>query len=203
MLELPNWEHWGRMRDITLREALVLSINLCPNSYNHENNNEMERQYAEKYWQHLQIAKSHIYDSEWLVGRVARSDIDIDVAHTAINLQKFCCWAVEDVQLADLPYEMRVLGEELLVSIADPNEPIAEERIVAPPQKSTVACTVILNAMKQLGYDPLSLPQNMSGKKGVKSKVRKHLEDTPLFRYGSVFDNAWTKLLNTEQIRYA
>jgi hypothetical protein len=203
MLELPNWEHWGRIRDITLRDALVLSINLCPNSYGHENSNKVERLYAEKYWHHFQIAKSHIFGSTWVIGRVAKCSFDVDAAHTTIDFPKFCNWAVEDVQLADLPHEMRILGGEISAYIETANDLTAPEGIVAPPQKSEVACTAILDVIKQSGYDPLSLPSNLPGKKGVKGEIKIRLQNTPLFKHGTVFDNAWTKLLDTERIRYA
>ena len=202
MLELPNWEYWGRMQDITLRDALVLSINLCPNSYNHEIESELEQQYAHRYWHHFQIAKSHIYTAPWLIGRVAKRELDVDAAHTTIDFRKFCKWAVEDVQLADLPHEMQILGEKVLTDLETINEPVPVEGISAPPQKSEVACTAILEAIKRLGYDPLSLPLNVSGKRGVKSEIKKIVQNSPIFRHGTVFENAWSKLLRTEQIRY-
>lgn len=110
MLELPDWEYWGRMRDITLRDALVLSINLCPNLYNHEQDSDEAKDMAQKYWNNLNIAKSHIYGSDWLVGKVSKTEFDVDTAFTTVDLPKFCCWAVTDVQLAELPHEMQILG---------------------------------------------------------------------------------------------
>ena len=59
MLELPDWGYWGRLKSVTLRDALVLSAGLCPHKYNHENTNEIELEYAQKYWDNLQIHVDH------------------------------------------------------------------------------------------------------------------------------------------------
>ena len=110
MLELPDWDHWGRLKTVSLRDALVLSVNLCPDRYNHENSNEIEFGYARKYWQNSQIAKNHVYDAEWLVGKVAREDSDIDLRLTNVDLCKFSYWALNVAHISELPTEMEILG---------------------------------------------------------------------------------------------
>ena len=110
MLELPDWEHWGRLRTMSMRDALVLSIGLCPHKYNHENTEDTELSYAQKYWDNLQIARNHVSGSDWLVGRAAKQDGDVDTTHTEVDFEKFCVWASIDVQLSELPPEMRILG---------------------------------------------------------------------------------------------
>lgn len=111
MLKPPDWEYWGRMRDVTLREALVLSLNLCPNSYNHEIKSRQEQKFAQRYLNNLHIVKSHIYDSDWLVGRVAKAEFDVDTSFTTVDLPKFCKWAFGVVNLIDLPDQMKKLGD--------------------------------------------------------------------------------------------
>lgn len=111
MLKLPDWEYWVRMRDVTLRDALVLSLNLCPNSYNHEINSRKEQKFAQRYLSNLCIAKSHIYGSDWLVGKVAKADFDVDASFTTVDLPKFCKWAFSVVKLVDLPDQMKKLGD--------------------------------------------------------------------------------------------
>lgn len=118
MLELPEWGHWGRLKTVSMREALVLSIGLCPHKYNHENNDATELDYAQKYWDNLQIAKNHVYESDWVVGRVAKEDFDADSNNTAVDLYKFCIWAAAVVELSELPPEMVLIGDLLLDSNA-------------------------------------------------------------------------------------
>ena len=76
MLELPNWGYWGRLKSVSLRDALVLSTGLCPHKYNHENTDSIELSYAQKFWDNLQIAKNQIYYADWVVGGVATEDLD-------------------------------------------------------------------------------------------------------------------------------
>lgn len=111
MLKSPDWEYWGRMRDVTLRDALVLSLNLCPNAYNHENKSRKAKKFAKQYQANLQIVKSHIYGSDWLVGRVSKTEFDVDTAFTTVDFPKFCRWAFEDVELVGLPEQMKRLGD--------------------------------------------------------------------------------------------
>ena len=110
MLKSPDWEYWGRMRDVTLRDALVLSLNLCPNAYNHETESTKAKKFAQRYLSNLQIVKSHIYGSDWLVGRVSKKEFDVDAAFTTVDLPKFSKWAFDVVKLVDLPEQMKLLG---------------------------------------------------------------------------------------------
>jgi hypothetical protein len=111
MLKLPDWEYWGRMRDVTLRDALVLTLDLCPNSYNHETKTSKEKKFAQKFLSNLQITKSHIYGADWVVGRVSKQEFDVDTAFTTVDLPKFCKWAFGVVKLVDLPEKMKQLGD--------------------------------------------------------------------------------------------
>jgi hypothetical protein len=114
MLELPDWGYWGRLKFVSLRDALVLSAGLCPHKYNHENTDSIELSYAQKFWDNLQIAKNQIYDADWVVGGVATKDFDVDFNNTIVELKKFCIWAATVVELHDLPSEMVILGDLLL-----------------------------------------------------------------------------------------
>jgi hypothetical protein len=116
MLELPDWDRWGRLKTVTLRDALVLSAGLCPHKYNHENTNSIELSYAQKFWDNLQIAKNHAYESGWVVGEVATEDFDVDFNNTVVDLKKFSIWAATVVELPDLPPEMVIIGDLLLVT---------------------------------------------------------------------------------------
>jgi hypothetical protein len=111
MLKSPDWEYWGRMRDVTLRDALVLSLDLCPNAYNHETESRKAQKFAKRYLSNFQIVKSHIYGSDWLVGRVSKKEYDVDAAFTTVDLPKFCKWAFGVVKLVDLPEQMKLLGD--------------------------------------------------------------------------------------------
>lgn len=114
MLELPDWGYWGRLKFVSLRDALVLASGLCPHKYNHENTNSIELSYAQKFWDNLQIAKNQIYEADWVVGKVATEDFDVDFNNTIVDLKLFCIWAATVVELNDLPSEMVIIGDLLL-----------------------------------------------------------------------------------------
>ena len=143
MLELPDWNHWGRLKTVALRDALVLSIGLCPNKYNHENTNTTELFYAQKYWDNLQIAKNHVYENDWVIGKVAKEDFDVDVANTLVELDKFCKWALQEVQLSGLPTEMEILGG------ADFSDSCANNKIIGCPTKSNHPNKSQLNGLRR------------------------------------------------------
>lgn len=123
------------MRDVSLRDALVLSINLCPNLYNHELDSDEAKDSAQKYWNNLQIAKSHIYVSDWVVGRVSKVEFDIDATFTTVDFPKFCSWAHVVVNLKDLPFEMKKLGNPNWFTTNEEPKPTTSE---APRLKNQV-----------------------------------------------------------------
>lgn len=142
MLELPDWNHWGRLKTVALRDALVLTIGLCPHKYNHEYNDTTEQYYAQKYWDNLQIAVNHAYENDWVVGKVAKEEFDVDVTNTLVDLNKFCKWALQDVQLSGLPTEMEILGGADFSDCCDNNE-------LGPPPRSNHSKKSQLNGLRR------------------------------------------------------
>jgi hypothetical protein len=114
-----------------------LSVNLCPDRYNHENSNEVEHAYANKYWLNSQIAKNHVFSADWLVGRVAKEDFDVDLRLTNVDLVKFCDWALNTVQFSDLPAEMEILGGLEFFPLALSNEQLIAEELLTDRSRSS------------------------------------------------------------------
>lgn len=63
--------------------------------------------------------------------------------------------------------------------------------------------TVILECLRNLGYDPTSLPRPRQGKSGPKSQVRQELKGRVLFAGSTVFDKAWDRLRHFRDIKDA
>jgi len=61
----------------------------------------------------------------------------------------------------------------------------------------------ILACISTLGYDPKQLPKNRPGMPGVKKQVRDKFAGNPLFNGTTVFDNAWERLQNYDDLAYA
>ena len=59
----------------------------------------------------------------------------------------------------------------------------------------------ILEMIGKLGEDPKNLPKNPPGKPGIKAKVRKTLINETLFAGSTVFDKAWGRLRDDEDIQ--
>lgn len=59
---------------------------------------------------------------------------------------------------------------------------------------------LILSTLKELGYNPESLPKATSAG-GAKAQVKKQLDRRPPFEAKTAFDNAWKVLLSREQIK--
>lgn len=59
-------------------------------------------------------------------------------------------------------------------------------------QKGSVQRDIILQAVRDLGYDPAAIPQRQQGKRGVKALVWDQLKaNTSLFGSRKAFDNTW------------
>ena len=60
----------------------------------------------------------------------------------------------------------------------------------------------ILNAIRELGYDPLALPKAEAGKRGVRADIRgmvEHFKD--IFVSAKVFNDSWQRLRDNQDIR--
>jgi len=61
--------------------------------------------------------------------------------------------------------------------------------------------TAILDKIKLLGHDPLSLPKEKSGKRTIKADIRDYfLGNSQIFTYDA-FENAWKRLKHEGKIK--
>lgn len=63
-----------------------------------------------------------------------------------------------------------------------------------PVQRSTAQELAILDAIRQLGHDPMRLPKNEPGKPGIKKQVSDALKRSPMFTGSTVFNKAWERM---------
>jgi hypothetical protein len=69
-----------------------------------------------------------------------------------------------------------------------------------PLQRTAAQDLAILCEIEKLGYHPLALPKNPSGKSGVKAVIRAALSKNLLFTGTTVFNKAWERLTAREDI---
>lgn len=63
-----------------------------------------------------------------------------------------------------------------------------------PKQRGKAQDETIIQEIKKQGFDPLALPKNPPGKRGVKAAIRAAVKGNILFIGTTVFDDAWERL---------
>lgn len=69
-----------------------------------------------------------------------------------------------------------------------------------PVQRRHAQDAAILGEIRKQGYDPLALPKNPPGKKGVKHGIRSAIDGKGLFKGGTIFKRAWERLTANSEI---
>lgn len=93
---------------------------------------------------------------------------------------------------------MRLLEPGQTSAIADTAS--APAAAMKPLQRSRAQDAAILGEIRKQGYDPLALPKNAQGKKGVKYDIRAAIGKNGLFTGTTVFNKAWTRLAGNFEI---
>jgi hypothetical protein len=80
--------------------------------------------------------------------------------------------------------------------------PDSAQQVQAPFSRADAQDAAILAEIVRLGYNPLALPRADAGKRGVKAPIREILTETrkDIFMSVNVFDEAWQRLRNNNQI---
>jgi hypothetical protein len=74
------------------------------------------------------------------------------------------------------------------------------EKHPAPVSRTEAQDKALLVALKKAGYDPLNLPKNNLGERGVKAAMKEALKDSHFFT-PSAFDHAWKRLKKLQHLR--
>lgn len=115
----------------------------------------------------------------------------------AAYAQDIAEWAAADGLVSSAEEVMQLLAIPPQSAPTEPQPPAK-----APISRAMAQDAAILNAIRELGFDPLALPKSEPGKRGVRADIRavvKHLKD--IFVSAKVFDEAWQRLRNNEDIR--
>lgn len=107
----PNWTSWKNKRTVTLNQALLLCMNVCPKWYE-------AREDKDKFlsnltiWSQYRLYFEDAHDwasgSGWVIEYLAEADIQED---DFVHLKKFARWACEDVEWNDIPAEFKVIAK--------------------------------------------------------------------------------------------
>ena len=118
-----------------------------------------------------------------------------NTAYTYITLSSFDHWAKQ--------YGRTVLAELQKNPGTTPSAKQPQPDALAKPRprmKMGDQEEAILNAIKELGFDPTAFPLKAPGKRGVKAAVRDRLAGLAIFEKRSAFKNAWDRLRASNSI---
>lgn len=90
------------------------------------------------------------------------------------------------------PADIQMLAEKIMTGSAANKKP--------KQLKCQKAESVILAAIKSLGYDPKTLPYSGSGLSGVKSFVKQELKADLLFQKSTSFNNHWARMRKNKDL---
>lgn len=117
----------------------------------------------------------------------------------------------ETQELSALPGLAHMLPSVAALPVAPAAEPVSAEVIVAnqtpapaikePVQRRAAQDAAIIASLRAAGHDPLALPKNIAGKKGIKAATRIALGNGGMW-VGTVFNKAWERLTSNDDISY-
>ena len=110
----PIWASWKNKRTVTLNQALLLCMNVCPRWY--EARDDKDKFLSNitiwsLYRLYLEDAHDWASGSGWVIEYLAEADIQED---DFVDLKKFARWACEDVswnEQNEIPNEFRALAK--------------------------------------------------------------------------------------------
>jgi len=122
-----------------------------------------------------------------------------------VRVKRFLLWLKNEDMGWELPPELQAYIEKLnnnpktLEVKANSPEVIKSANRIQSKQEQQD--TAILDKIKLLGHDPLSLPKEKSGKRTIKADIRDYfLGNSQIFTYDA-FENAWKRLKHEGKIK--
>jgi len=138
------------------------------------------------------------YMVEWLNTK------DVDIACQTFSREEIGRWIKDN----NVPSRYKFIDSH---SVANPSLAITDNqkkanftarKNSAPVSKSALQDADILEIIRSLGYEPLTLPKHLPGKPGVKSKIRNvALKNSKLFTASS-FEHSWERLTKNKDIQF-
>lgn len=77
-----------------------------------------------------------------------------------------------------------------------------EGGVGVPKQRSQARMEAIVAQLRSMGYEPLALPRNSAGKRGVKAETKAALGNKGIWAGTTVFNRAWEHLMKNQTIAY-
>lgn len=115
----PIWASWKNKRTVTLNQALLLCMNVCPRWY--EARDDKDKFLSNitiwsLYRLYLEDAHDWASGSGWVIEYLAEADIQED---DFVDLKKFARWACQDVEWNGIPAEFKAIAKVTGVALIE------------------------------------------------------------------------------------
>ena len=93
----PDWSLWSRSTEVTLWEALLLALDVCPHTYHHRHH-DIGSDNQHRYWAHQTIANNEIESKavDWVTHKPRGL---FSAQDTYVNFSLFAKWYLERISL--------------------------------------------------------------------------------------------------------
>ena len=105
-IKRPNWDYWSKLTEVTLWQALLLALDICPHTYHHKHESiGVENQH--RYWAYQTIANNEIQSKsvEWVTHKPRGL---FSAQDTYVTFALFVKWYLERINV-DAPDEFKRL----------------------------------------------------------------------------------------------
>jgi len=195
-----DWSYWLAMPEVRVWEAILLSLNIEPQSVT-EHRNEWDRDephflalsqpdanLPEEYEKRVQLLCANKHDRALFKPGTIRIDRPEECG---VRLVEVGAWLVKLNRTPAVP-------EELAAAVLSEGGRCNETEEEGPSKKRGLGAhrtqeEDILETLRNLGYDPMAYPKMPSGEDGVRSQVRKILVPRKI-QTDNVFKKAWERL---------
>jgi hypothetical protein len=96
-LKRPDWPYWSKLTEVTLWQALLLALDVCPNTY-HNKHEDIGIDNQHKFWAHQTIANNEIQSKsvDWVTHKPRGLFSSQD---TYVNFALFVKWYLERISI--------------------------------------------------------------------------------------------------------
>jgi hypothetical protein len=209
----PHWSVWKNKLLVTLNQAILLSMNVCPHRYETRDdprfldmsvylvpNRKIIKDITRppyfmifsQYQIQLKDAQSWASRVDWIESELTGAGLLED---NLVDLRKFSKWACQDVEWFGIPNEFFKIAR--IPKSSDIKTSIPVKKISIQHQNDQI----LLQAIKEFGYDHLALPRQLKyGNRTIKADISDHFTKSGELTF-DVFENSWRRLKGEGKIK--
>jgi hypothetical protein len=210
-MEKIDWDYWLKRKSLFEIQVALLTLGIDPENHQIDYLGDhylvdisalksMQKDYIRRM---TFIQENRFTPYEYMANDGESGNFYFDT-EGRVRVKRFLLWLKNEDMGWELPPELQAYIEKLnnnpktLEVKANSPEVIKSANRIQSKQEQQD--TAILDKIKLLGHDPLSLPKEKSGKRTIKADIRDYfLGNSQIFTYDA-FDNAWKRLKHEGKI---